>query len=124
MDAYVATITPDFVITSGSGKAYTRSEFLEVWTKDFADAQWLGCVRTTQKVELSASQPVAAESGRFLCRSKQPDGVESYTGNYLAMWRRQDGAWKTRSELFVTLGCSGSAACGEGRGKPLEAEPK
>jgi ketosteroid isomerase-like protein len=107
LSAYTATITRDFVITTGSGVSYSRAEFLELWTKQFADPHWQGCVRTTDKVEISASQPAAAESGRFVCRSTDPAKPSAYRGTYTAMWRKEEGHWRTRAELFVTLSCEG-----------------
>ncbi len=111
MTAYAATITPDFVITTGSGKSYTRAEFLDEWAKLFADKKWLGCDRIVDGIEMSTSQPAAAEHGHFVCGLEQPDGKEIYTGTYLAMWRKDAGVWRTRSELFVTLTCTGSEVC-------------
>ncbi len=115
MPEYLATITPDFVVTTGNGRAYTRPEFLEVWRVDFANDNWLGCVRTSEDIEVSESVPEAAEHGHFTCVSKQRDGTEFYTGTYLAMWRNDGGVWRTRSELFVTLSCTGSASCPGGK---------
>ncbi len=111
LPAYVATITPDFVITTGSGKSYSRAEFLDMWGKLFADPKWLGCDRKVEGIEMSSSQPTAAEHGHFVCSAKQADGTQVYTGTYLAMWRIEGGAWRTRSELFVTLTCTGSEIC-------------
>ncbi len=115
MPEYLATITPDFVITTGNGRAYTRAEFLEVWRVDFANDNWLGCVRTPEDIEVSDSVPEAAEHGHFTCVSRQRDGTEFYTGTYLAMWRNDGGVWRTRSELFVTLSCTGSVSCPGGK---------
>ncbi len=111
MPEYLATITPDFVITTGNGKAYTRAEFLEIWRVNFANDNWLGCMRTTEDIEVSESVPEAAEHGHFTCVTKERDGTEFYSGTYLAMWRNDGGVWRTRSELFVTLGCMGSVSC-------------
>ena len=115
MPEYLATITPDFVITTGNGRAYTRAEFLEIWRVDFANDNWLGCMRTTEDIEVSESVPEAAEHGHFTCVTKQRDGTEFYSGTYLAMWRNDGGVWRTRSELFVTLSCMGSASCAGGK---------
>lgn len=111
LPAYAATITPDFTITTGSGLAYTHDTFLYLWKNLFADPLWLGCLRTPDRIDLSPIAPLAAEHGHFVCRSRQPDGVEVYTGTYLAQWHREDRTWKTRSELFVTLACTGSEHC-------------
>ena len=95
MPEYLATITPDFVITTGNGRAYTRAEFLEIWRVNFANDNWLGCMRTTEDIEVSESVPEAAEHGHFNCVTKQRDGTEFYSGTYLAMWRNDGGVWRT-----------------------------
>ena len=42
------------------------------------------------------------------------DQVLELRGSYQAMWRRDStgAAWRLQSELYVTLGCAGSARCG------------
>jgi len=109
--AYAATITGDFTITTGSSIAYTHDAFLELLRHDFPDPAGRRCVRTPEQIEISASNPLAAEHGHWRCTSQQSDGLLVATGTYLAMWRHEGDAWKTRSELFVTLACAGSAAC-------------
>jgi ketosteroid isomerase-like protein len=111
LPAYSATITPDFTITTGAGVAYEHDTFLVQLAKDFPDPAGRRCLRTPDQIEISASNPLAAEHGHWRCTSQQPDGLLVATGTYLAMWRLEGGAWKTRSELFVTLACTGSAAC-------------
>jgi hypothetical protein len=73
---------------------------------DFPDPAGRRCLRTTEQIEVSASNPLAAERGHWRCTSQQPDGMLVTTGTYLAMWRREAGGWKTRSELFVALASS------------------
>ena len=115
LPAYTATITPDFTVTTGNGSAYTRDGFLTLWAQLFHDPVWQGCIRTPDSIETSATQPLAAEHGHFVCRAHRPDGTEIYTGTYLAMWLHEANTWKTRSELFVTLACTGSTHCQVGR---------
>ena len=109
--AYSATITSDFTITTGAGVAYTHDAFLAQLSRDFPDPAGRRCVRTPERIEISVSNPLAAEHGSWRCTSQQPDGLLVATGTYLAMWRLDGGAWKTRTELFVTLACTGSSAC-------------
>ena len=78
--AYTATITSDFVITSGNGGFNTRETFLPVLTKVFADPNAQRCVRTPDQVDLSATRPIAAEHGHWECHSHQPDGELIATG--------------------------------------------
>ena len=111
LTAYIATITDDFTITTGSSAAYSHDDFLALLHHDFPDPAGRRCLRTPDKIEISASNPLAAESGHWRCTSQQADGLLVATGTYLAMWRQESGSWKTRSELFVTLACTGSTAC-------------
>jgi ketosteroid isomerase-like protein len=109
--AYTATITDDFTITTGSSVAYTHDSFLALLQQDFPDPTGRRCLRTPETIEISTSNPLAAEHGHWRCTSRQADGELVATGTYLAVWRREAGVWKTRSELFVTLACSGSSTC-------------
>jgi len=111
VDGYLATITKDFVVTTGSGLARTPDEAVTSIRTIFADPNGQRCVRTAETIELSTAQPLAAEQGHWRCTSTRPDGTRVATGTYLAMWRLEAGGWRTRSELFVGLACSGSADC-------------
>lgn len=111
LTAYTATITADFTITTGAGIAYNHDDFLALLGHDFPDPAGRRCLRTIDTIDLSTSNPLAAEHGHWRCISQQPDGLLAATGTYLAMWRNEAGHWKTRSELFVTLACTGSKAC-------------
>jgi len=111
LTAYKATITSDFTVTTGNSTAYTHDEFLALLAREFPDPAGRRCVRTIDSIDLSTSHPLAAEHGHWRCTSQQADGLLVANGTYLAMWRREGEHWLTRSELFVTLACSGSSAC-------------
>lgn len=111
VDAYAATVTSDFVITTGSGKTADHDAFISTLTKMFNSSDFGGCVRTPDRIDISFSKAMASERGHFRCKLQQSDGMELYSGTYLAMWVRDLAVWKTRSELFVTLACTGSAKC-------------
>ncbi|MDB4886672.1 MAG: hypothetical protein JWN79_2110 [Gemmatimonadetes bacterium] len=108
-----AMMVDDIVITGGNGgplmQGRERSE--ASFARQFADTTFLGYVRTPLRVEIGSAAPVAAESGEWAGRWRAADGTRELHGTYLAMWRRDDGAWRLRSELYVTLACSGSATC-------------
>src|SRR5450756_1896432 len=59
--AYTATITDDFTITTGSSAAYTHDTFLALLSHDFPDPAGRRCVRTPDEIEVSTSNPLAAE---------------------------------------------------------------
>jgi uncharacterized protein (TIGR02246 family) len=79
----------------------------------FADPTFVTYERTPESVTLSQGGERAAETGRWVGRWTKPDGEMRLSGIYLAMWVRLDGAWRLKSEAFVSLKCEGSRACPE-----------
>lgn len=112
--AFGETMLPDIEVTRGSGSHVSgRDSVLASVAPQFKDATFLGYVRTTDSIQISTSSPLAAEHGHWTGRFQRPDGIQTITGTYLSMWRKTDAGWKIRSELFVSLACTGSAACGK-----------
>ena len=68
-------------------------------------------VRTPSLVEVFAAWHVASERGEWTGQWTEPDGVVQVRGTYLAQWRRVNGTWLIRAEVFVPTACSGSAYC-------------
>jgi len=110
VQAFAASLAPDFVMIRGNGTMVpSRQEYIDVFTKDFADPQSVTYARIADKIEISNAAPVAAEHGHWI--ATRGNGKRAYGGTYLAMWRRTDADWKIRSELFVVLTCDDEAAC-------------
>ncbi|AUD01734.1 YybH family protein [Spirosoma pollinicola] len=108
------TMMSEIDVTRGSGSHVSgRDSVLASVAVQFKDPAFLGYVRTTDTIQISSSNPLAAEHGHWTGRFKRPDGVQTITGTYLTMWRKTNEGWKIRSELFVSLACTGSAACGK-----------
>ncbi len=113
VDAIVEGMEDDVVITRGSGAVVNgKEEAKKAFTEAFAGSQDLVYARTTERVEVSTSEPLAAEHGAWTARWTKADGqAGAKQGTYLAMWKKKIGRdglpeWKIRSELFVELGCS------------------
>ncbi len=112
--AFGQTMLPDIEVTRGSGPHVSgRDSVLASVAVQFNDAAFLGYIRNTERIQVSTSGLLAAENGHWIGRFQQPDGIQILMGVYLAMWRKTAVGWKIRSELFVSLGCTGSAACGK-----------
>lgn len=108
------TMRTDIDVTRGSGSHVSgRDSVLASVSVQFADKLFMGYVRTTDSVQVSTSAPLAAERGHWTGRFQRADGIQTITGVYLSMWQKDSEGWKIRSELFVSLACSGSAACGK-----------
>ncbi|SOD82701.1 YybH family protein [Spirosoma fluviale] len=108
------TMMPEIDVTRGSGSHVSgRDSVLASVAVQFKDPDFLGYVRMPDSIQVSTSNPLAAEHGHWTGRFKRPDGIQLITGTYLSMWRKTGQGWKIRSELFVSLTCTGSAACGK-----------
>ena len=79
--------------------------------EDFKDPTFVTYRRTPTTVVAATSGKRIAETGRFEGLWHKPDGTLRKTGIYLAMWVPAAGSWRLKSEAFVTLACTGSAAC-------------
>lgn len=107
--AVVALLDAEYQITAGSGSLFHgREDEADAWRDEFAKAEDLLYVRTPQSVEVSDSGARAAEIGNWIGTWTTPAGPHRAHGRYAAHWRKVDGVWKIRSELFVTLGCEGT----------------
>ncbi|MBD2755214.1 YybH family protein [Spirosoma validum] len=114
LTAFGQSMLPEIEVTRGSGShVSSRDSVLASVSVQFKDSAFLGYVRNTDRIEISTTSPLAAEHGRWTGRFQRSDGVQTITGTYLAMWRKTDAGWRIRSELFVSLACKGSAACGK-----------
>lgn len=114
LKAFGQTMLSDIEVTRGSGTHISgRDSVLTSVAVQFKDAAFLGYVRFSDSIQVSTSGPLAAEHGHWIGRFQRPDGIQTLTGVYLAMWRKTDIGWKIRSELFVGLTCTGSSACGK-----------
>jgi ketosteroid isomerase-like protein len=109
VEAIVASIDSEYQITTGAGVFYRGGpdEELRAWSEHFAEYDDVVYVRTTESVELSTWLPIAAESGNWTGSYRTENGIRNLNGRYLASWRKVNGDWKIRSELFVTLACEG-----------------
>ena len=79
--------------------------------EEFKDPTFVTYRRTPTTIDIAASGKRIAETGRFEGIWRKPDGTMRKTGIYLAMWVPSAGTWRLKSEAFVTLACTGSAAC-------------
>ena len=106
VEAVVSFLDSEYQITVGSGDLFHgRAAELEAWRAEFARAADLVYVRTPESVEVSTSGERAAEVGVWVGAWTTLSGPHRLRGRYAAHWRKVDGSWKIRSELFVTLNC-------------------
>jgi ketosteroid isomerase-like protein len=119
--AFAANLDPDFIVVTGNGSFLSRDAYIAAFEKDFADPHSVRFERVIDSIDLSTSLPLAAEHGHWV--GHVPGGPDLFTGTYLAMWRKSEGGWHLRSELFVSLACKDQAACESYRKKYQSPSP-
>lgn len=87
----------DIVVISGEGGKYVGKKSLELVWKEMLTQDTPLFERLPEEIRVGESGQLAWESGIW----SYLDG--SLGGNYAAMWRKINGKWLTRSELFVSL---------------------
>ena len=104
----VALLDVEYQITTGSGSFFQdRSADSAAWAMEFARAADLVNVRTPTSIDVSSSGGRAAEIGTWTASWSTPAGLRKAGGRYAAYWGLVNGNWRIRSELFVTLSCTG-----------------
>ena len=64
--------------------------------------------RLTKEVEVSATWPLAFETGTWEGHQGTPGGPVVIGGRYSAQWVKRAEGWLIRSEVFVALHCRGA----------------
>lgn len=93
----------DFVQVGGNGGYKTGIDSVFVgWEKAFRQHPDAGYVRRPHRIALNPNGLLAWETGTWV-GTWQQGGSFRGGGDYSAMWRKKDGAWKLQAELYVTL---------------------
>jgi ketosteroid isomerase-like protein len=110
VSSIVSFLDEDYQVTTSLGdlKQDDRGEEAVSWEALIASREDLLYVRAPESIEVSDDYPLAAEVGTWKGSWSTDDGPVRTGGRYAAMWRKVEGAWKVRSELFVALYCEGS----------------
>lgn len=108
VDGIVSFFDEDYQVTTSLGELLQGKDGeATAWRGLFESRQDLIYVRRTENVEVSRRYPLAAETGNWVGTWMTGRGPVRTGGHYTAMWRKVDGTWKVRSELFVALYCDG-----------------
>ena len=104
----VSFLDEEYQITTSLGQlSQGRDDDAAAWEQLFATREDVVYVRSPESIEVSKDYPLAAEVGTWVGTWSTADGQVRTGGRFSAMWRKVDGEWKVRSELFVALYCEG-----------------
>lgn len=105
----VSFLDEEYQITTSLGQlSEGRDDDAAAWKQLFATRKDVLYVRSPESIEVSKDYPLAAEVGTWVGTWTTVDGKVRTGGRFSAMWRKVDGEWKVRSELFVALYCDGT----------------
>ena len=107
-DAIVSFFDEEYVISVSTGAIELgRDNQARGWAEHFAAYPDVVYVRTPVEITISEAYPVAMETGTWTGRMTTANGLLEKGGQYSAGWRKVDGVWRIRSELFIPLYCRG-----------------
>jgi ketosteroid isomerase-like protein len=97
----------EYQVTTSLGQLEQGRDDAVAWEQLIATREDVVYVRSPESIEVSRDYPLAAEVGTWVGTWSTIDGQVRTGGRFSAMWRKVDGDWKVRSELFVALYCEG-----------------
>jgi len=97
-----ASLDEDLIVIIGDGTFVpSRAAYLKLFKQQFDSKQGMSYERIPDLIQISTSDPIAAEQGHWI--ATLANGSVAFTGTYSAMWRVGPEGWKIRSEQYVTL---------------------
>ncbi len=85
-------------VRGNSGQTIGKEGVLQSWQELFNGNPEISYIRTPSEIIISTNDTLAWETGDW-------KAIKSYSkgGKYSAQWKRSEGVWKIRAELFVSL---------------------
>jgi ketosteroid isomerase-like protein len=99
---FLSYLTDDVQITTGSGTLIQGKSGLRNYLEE-AVGDRIYFVRTSAEVVVNAQRGLAWETGTWNGYAAEQEARPIAAGKYAAQWTMQNGTWRIRSELFVTL---------------------
>ncbi len=95
-------LTDDVLITTGNGTLLCGKDELEKYILAAGQSKmyWM---RDTKEITVNTERSLAWESGIWNGYNPEISDKSIINGNYSAMWTKESGIWKIKSQLFVTL---------------------
>ena len=96
-------LTDDVLTTTGNGTLLCGKEELEKYILDSGKSRMFW-IRETKEIKVNEKSGLAWENGIWNGYDPEKGEDSIVNGNYSAMWTKESGVWKIKSQLFVTLG--------------------
>lgn len=95
-------LTDDVLTTTGSGVLMSGKRALEEYILAGGDSK-MYWVRTPKEIIVNDKTMLAWENGSWNGYDPEKGPQPVVGGNYSAMWTKESGIWKIKSQLFVAL---------------------
>lgn len=95
-------LTDDVLITTGTGTLLSGKKALEKYILDGGKSK-MYWVRETKEIIVNEERGLAWENGIWNGYDPEQGDKSIINGNYSAMWTKESGNWKIKSQLFVAL---------------------
>ena len=102
MEKVFSCLTADVLITTGNGALLSGKIALEKYILDGGESK-MYWIRSTNEIVVNEKRSLAWESGIWNGYDPEKGDDSIVSGNYSAMWTKESGEWKIKSQLFVTL---------------------
>ena len=95
-------LTDDVLTTTGSGVLLSGKKALEKYILDGGESK-IYWIRTPKEIIVNDKIKLAWENGNWKGYDPEKGSNSIVSGNYSAMWTKESGEWKIKSQLFVAL---------------------
>jgi len=98
----LSSLTDDVLTTTGNGVLLCGKEELQKYILAGGKSK-MYWIREPKDITVNTERGLAWESGIWNGYDPEKSDKSIINGNYSAMWTRESGIWKIKSQLFVTL---------------------
>ena len=95
-------LTDDVLTTTGNGTLLSGKKELEKYILDGGKSK-MYWVREAKEIIVNEKRGLAWENGIWNGYNPEKGEDSIVYGNYSAMWTKESGIWKIKSQLFVTI---------------------
>ena len=95
-------LTDNVLTTTGNGTLLCGKEELEKYISDGGKSK-MYWIRETKEINVNEKRGLAWENGIWNGYDPEKSDKSIVDGNYSAMWTKESGVWKIKSQIFVTL---------------------
>jgi len=95
-------LTDDVLTTTGSRPLLSEKKALAEYILDGGESR-MYWIRSMKEIVVNEKRGLAWENGIWNAYDPEKGSHSIFNGNYSAMWTKESGEWKIKSQLIVAL---------------------